>query len=161
MRCVEPRAGSNLNKEKDPFWNNQLRETTVPTEQPAQITDDCLEQGADLVIIESEEEQKFITKHTRGAYYWIGLSDSETEGTWLWVDGTPLQKDKGFFGRGEPNDYKGAEDCAVTLPGRGRDICYAPAHFCFNEVEYQQRRSHGMCCFHLLIGDVLHLPLKF
>ncbi|KAJ8362373.1 hypothetical protein AAFF_G00378180 [Aldrovandia affinis] len=55
---------------------------------------ECLKQGADLVIIESEEEQDFISKHTRGGGYWIGLSDSETEGTWLWVDGTPLQKDK-------------------------------------------------------------------
>ncbi|KAJ8366750.1 hypothetical protein AAFF_G00342640 [Aldrovandia affinis] len=55
---------------------------------------ECLKQGADLVIIESEGEQDFISKHTRGGYYWIGLSDSETEGTWLWVDGTPLQKDK-------------------------------------------------------------------
>ncbi|KAJ8358261.1 hypothetical protein AAFF_G00019970, partial [Aldrovandia affinis] len=54
----------------------------------------CLKQGADLVIIESKEEQDFITKHTGAGVYWIGLSDSETEGTWLWVDGTPLQKDK-------------------------------------------------------------------
>ncbi|KAJ8352921.1 hypothetical protein AAFF_G00136630 [Aldrovandia affinis] len=56
---------------------------------------DCLKQGADLVIIESKEKQDFIFKDTREGYYWIGLSDSETEGTWLWVDGTPLQKDKG------------------------------------------------------------------
>ncbi|KAJ8355063.1 hypothetical protein AAFF_G00102680 [Aldrovandia affinis] len=55
---------------------------------------DCLKQGADLVITESEEEQDFIFKHTREGFYWIGLSDSETEGIWLWVDGTPLQKDK-------------------------------------------------------------------
>ncbi|KAJ8355374.1 hypothetical protein AAFF_G00059200 [Aldrovandia affinis] len=54
----------------------------------------CLKQGADLVIIESKEEQEFISKHTGRYYYWIGLSDSETEGTWLWVDGTPLQEDK-------------------------------------------------------------------
>ncbi|KAJ8372506.1 hypothetical protein AAFF_G00282130 [Aldrovandia affinis] len=55
----------------------------------------CLKQGADLVIIESEEEQDFISKHTGGlGFHWIGLSDSETEGTWLWVDGTPLQDDK-------------------------------------------------------------------
>ncbi|KAJ8361898.1 hypothetical protein AAFF_G00414080 [Aldrovandia affinis] len=78
---------------------------------------DCLKQGADLVIIESEEEQDFISKHTIGGGYWIGLSDSETEGTWLWVDGTPLQKDKAFWKRGQPNDYYGAEDCAFTVPG--------------------------------------------
>ncbi|KAJ8256380.1 hypothetical protein COCON_G00185320 [Conger conger] len=52
---------------------------------------DCVRQGADLVIIESQEEQEFITKYTQD-FNWIGLSDSETEGTWLWVDGTFLQK---------------------------------------------------------------------
>ncbi|KAJ8366247.1 hypothetical protein AAFF_G00364980 [Aldrovandia affinis] len=55
---------------------------------------DCLKQGADLVIIESKDDQDFISKHTRDDFYWIGLSDSETEGTFLWVDGTPLQEDK-------------------------------------------------------------------
>ncbi|KAJ8358042.1 hypothetical protein AAFF_G00041000 [Aldrovandia affinis] len=64
---------------------------------------DCLKQGADLVIIESKEEQDFISKHRRGGFYWIGLSDSETEGTFLWVDGTPLQEDKAFWARGQPN----------------------------------------------------------
>ncbi|KAJ8362417.1 hypothetical protein AAFF_G00375750 [Aldrovandia affinis] len=77
----------------------------------------CLKQGADLVIIESKEEQDFITKHTGGYGDWIGLSDSETEGIWLWVDGTPLQKDKAFWATGEPDDDGGSQDCAAT--GRG------------------------------------------
>uniref|UniRef100_A0A8D0D003 C-type lectin domain-containing protein n=1 Tax=Sander lucioperca TaxID=283035 RepID=A0A8D0D003_SANLU len=61
--------------------------------------DDCLQKGADLVIINSKEEQKIM---------WIGLTDSETEGTWKWVDGTPLTKS--YWDSGEPNDENG-EDC--------------------------------------------------
>ncbi|KAJ8361833.1 hypothetical protein AAFF_G00418580 [Aldrovandia affinis] len=75
---------------------------------------DCLKQGADLVIIESKEEQDFIYKQTGGYVHWIGLSDSETEGTWLWVDGTPLQKDKAFWLTGEPDEHFGSEDCAAA-----------------------------------------------
>ncbi|KAJ8390888.1 hypothetical protein AAFF_G00100200 [Aldrovandia affinis] len=74
----------------------------------------CLKQGADLVIIESKEEQDFIYKHTGYDGHWIGLSDSETEGTWLWVDGIPLQKDKAFWGMRQPDEYHGSEDCAAT-----------------------------------------------
>ncbi|XP_061072113.1 CD209 antigen-like protein C [Conger conger] len=85
---------------------------------------DCFRRGADLVIIESDEEQGFITNRTREHPYWIGLTDLETEGTWLWVDKTSLQK--GFWRSGEPDDlyWSGDEtqskekdaDCAVTVP---------------------------------------------
>ncbi|XP_031141193.1 CD209 antigen-like protein E [Sander lucioperca] len=68
--------------------------------------DDCLQKGADLVIINSQEEQDFTTKFDKRL--WIGLTDSETEGTWKWVDGTPLTKS--YWDSGEPNDENG-EDC--------------------------------------------------
>ncbi|KAF5880170.1 antigen like protein, partial [Clarias magur] len=51
---------------------------------------DCRDKGADLVIINSAEEQDFITKQLNGAHAWIGLSDRDTEGEWKWVDGTLL-----------------------------------------------------------------------
>ncbi|XP_061074154.1 C-type lectin domain family 10 member A-like isoform X2 [Conger conger] len=98
---------------------------------------DCIKQGADLVVIKSEEEQEFITKYTRD-YNWIGLSDSETEGTWLWVDGSPLQR--GFWRNGQPDDhfwfdsrtqYQDA-DCVVTVPGESAWMdthCYSYRRF--------------------------------
>ncbi|XP_035859482.1 CD209 antigen-like protein D [Sander lucioperca] len=64
-----------------------------------QSRDDCRQKGADLVIINSKEEQDFTRKFKMRL--WIGLTDSETEGTWKWVDGTPLTKS--YWDSREPN----------------------------------------------------------
>ncbi|KAM9857651.1 CD209 antigen-like protein A isoform 2-T2 [Aulostomus maculatus] len=67
---------------------------------------DCLERGADLVVIDSREEQDFTRKFMKLS--WIGLTASET--TWTWVDGTQLTEN--YWGPGEPNNYEGKiEDC--------------------------------------------------
>ncbi|XP_053474880.1 C-type lectin domain family 4 member M-like isoform X1 [Ictalurus furcatus] len=71
---------------------------------------DCRDKGADLVIINSKEEQEFISK-ILSRNSWIGLSDRDTEGKWKWVDGTPLNT--GFWGKGEPDSAVGDEDCVV------------------------------------------------
>uniref|UniRef100_A0A4W4E1P5 C-type lectin domain-containing protein n=1 Tax=Electrophorus electricus TaxID=8005 RepID=A0A4W4E1P5_ELEEL len=69
----------------------------------------CREMGADLVIINSREEQEFIKEVN--IYAWIGLSDAQTEGIWKWVDGSPLTTE--YWRTGEPNDTGNDEDCAV------------------------------------------------
>ncbi|KAJ8398911.1 hypothetical protein AAFF_G00418190 [Aldrovandia affinis] len=151
MSCVEELRANNsiLNKEKDQLQrdynsliiqNNQLQKREcrhcpegwqlrnskcyyISTENKSwkDSRSECLKQGADLVIIESKEEQEFIFKYTiDGNSYWIGLSDSATEGNWLWVDGTPLQDDKEFWMTGQPNDYNRSEDCAGTWPGENK-----------------------------------------
>ncbi|MGH0138150.1 UNVERIFIED_CONTAM: hypothetical protein FKN15_065195 [Acipenser sinensis] len=96
--------------------------------------DNCTSLGGHLVIIESDGEQRFLSDKdliiTQKQSYWIGLTDAVTEGTWLWVDGTPLignvkakfwatrTHDKGK----EPDNYNGVdpsgEDCAQLQPKR-------------------------------------------
>ncbi|XP_053335437.1 CD209 antigen-like protein E [Clarias gariepinus] len=72
----------------------------------------CRERGADLVIINSKEEQEFINKLLNYRRAWIGLSDRDREGEWKWVDDTPLIT--GFWASGEPNSKAGDEDCVIT-----------------------------------------------
>ncbi|XP_021026341.1 CD209 antigen-like protein D isoform X2 [Mus caroli] len=73
----------------------------------------CQELGAQLVIIETDEEQTFLqqTSKARGPT-WMGLSDMHNEATWHWVDGSPLSPSfTQYWNRGEPNNV-GDEDCA-------------------------------------------------
>uniref|UniRef100_A0A3Q0SY01 C-type lectin domain-containing protein n=1 Tax=Amphilophus citrinellus TaxID=61819 RepID=A0A3Q0SY01_AMPCI len=60
---------------------------------------DCRDRGADLVVIDSSEEQTITNTHT-----WIGLNDKEQEGQWKWVDGT-------YWGDRQPDNDGGGEHC--------------------------------------------------
>uniref|UniRef100_A0A8C7HZT0 Type-2 ice-structuring protein-like n=1 Tax=Oncorhynchus kisutch TaxID=8019 RepID=A0A8C7HZT0_ONCKI len=73
---------------------------------------DCLARGADLVIINSRQEQKLLYQLHGDAdlLVWIGLTDTVNEGTWKWVDGTPLTTS--YWKSGKP-DHGGTnnKDC--------------------------------------------------
>ncbi|XP_037617782.1 galactose-specific lectin nattectin-like [Sebastes umbrosus] len=69
----------------------------------------CRQRGADLVIINSRQEQAFLTGFTMQA--WVGMTDREEEGTWVWVDGTPVNKDGLIWAPGQPDDAFDGEDC--------------------------------------------------
>ncbi|KAL7405197.1 hypothetical protein ABVT39_025113 [Epinephelus coioides] len=101
-----------------------ISSTAAPWQQSRS---DCQQRGADLVIINSKEEQEFVRHFQK--VLWIGLSDSETEGRWKWVDGTPLTTS--YWARGEPNGHLFGrdEDCAEIMNynlenGWNDDSCY-------------------------------------
>ncbi|XP_039503720.1 CD209 antigen-like protein C [Pimephales promelas] len=74
----------------------------------------CRNRGGDLIIINTEEKQSFITTLvTEGA--WIGLSDIQLEGKMTWVDNSTLKQ--GFWELGEPNN-SGNEDCVERRASR-------------------------------------------
>ncbi|KAL7858941.1 hypothetical protein SRHO_G00140880 [Serrasalmus rhombeus] len=84
---------------------------------------DCRERGADLVIINSREEQEFISKKLSPCRAWIGLFDNNTEGAWKWVDHSPLTPR--YWKPGEPD--QAYEHCVVT--GRGTDPVWNWANY--------------------------------
>ncbi|XP_078380532.1 uncharacterized protein LOC144663449 isoform X2 [Oculina patagonica] len=84
----------------------------------------CVANGAQLVKIESADENDFIKKELLAGrvHYWIGLTDAETENYWKWSDGSKLA---GYINwmSGEPNNYEN-EDCGEILKGNFHDALY-------------------------------------
>ncbi|KAM9363478.1 CD209 antigen-like protein C isoform 2-T2 [Symphorus nematophorus] len=84
---------------------------------------DCKGKGADLVIVNNKEEQEFIRSLSNK--FWIGLTDTEKNETWRWVDGSVLNEPK-FWGDRQPS-WKfetQEEDCVEIVGGIWNDaVC--------------------------------------
>ncbi|XP_056592619.1 C-type lectin domain family 4 member M-like isoform X2 [Triplophysa dalaica] len=88
----------------------------------------CRERGADLIIINNKEEQDFIEKKTCKERFWIGLSDSDEEGRWKWVDGSAMTSGFSFWKSGEPN-------------GRTKENCVESAALVWNDLNCHVTRK--------------------
>ncbi|XP_073510244.1 hepatic lectin-like isoform X2 [Phyllobates terribilis] len=71
----------------------------------------CVMKNSDLAVINNKNEQTFIGGKTKNIAYWIGLTDTEAEGNWTWVDGTDYKSSYKNWKPNEPNSYGGNEDC--------------------------------------------------
>ncbi|XP_036308385.1 asialoglycoprotein receptor 1-like [Pipistrellus kuhlii] len=91
----------------------------------------CQLQNAHLVVVGSQNEQKFLEQHMYPVDTWIGLTDQH--GPWTWVDGTDYKTGFQNWSPGQPDNwhYHGQEDCThLRTDGQWNDnICMTP--FCW------------------------------
>ncbi|XP_065139517.1 CD209 antigen-like protein C [Paramisgurnus dabryanus] len=93
----------------------------------------CRERGADLIIINNGEEHDFFQKMSGTEYVWIGLSDSDEEGRWKWVDGSTLNSN--FWHTGDPNGGR-KENCALKHSSLWADYPCNDAYKCICEKKF-------------------------
>ncbi|CAK6949578.1 lactose-binding lectin l-2-like [Scomber scombrus] len=109
-----------------PFWftfNNRCYKyvSTHMTWADAELY--CVSEKANLVAIQSQEEHDFVKSliknfdHAEGRT-WIGLSDTQKEGGWMWSDGGTV--DFVFWDAQQPNNEGGNENCVHNNHGEDR-----------------------------------------
>ncbi|KAG7455092.1 hypothetical protein MATL_G00252710 [Megalops atlanticus] len=77
----------------------------------------CLKLGGNLASVHSEEEHQFLRElYKRNdpteSPFWVGLTDRQKEGTWLWSDGSEVDFTR--WNSHEPNNNLLGEDCVHT-----------------------------------------------
>ncbi|TFJ97749.1 C-type lectin domain family 5 member A [Platysternon megacephalum] len=75
---------------------------------------ECDDQSSDLVVISDRKELEFLRNKTRDADYFIGLTYSEMEMRWYWIDKTELTR--GLFTL-KPKTLDYENDCAIIRAG--------------------------------------------
>ncbi|KAM6038314.1 hepatic lectin-like [Chlamydotis macqueenii] len=75
----------------------------------------CANQGAHLVIVNSEQEQKFLKDNINGSStYWLGVTDQLEEGSWVWTNGEKTSIS--FWNTWKENREKEQKDCGSIGP---------------------------------------------
>ncbi|KAF6720424.1 C-type lectin domain family 10 member A [Oryzias melastigma] len=88
----------------------------------------CNGHESHLVILMTDSDWDFVTAHSIGTFYWVGLTDERT-GKWEWVNQTPYVMNRRRWKPGQPDSWtghglgSGDEDCAhLHHDGRLNDL---------------------------------------
>ncbi|XP_034466011.1 C-type lectin domain family 4 member G-like [Hippoglossus hippoglossus] len=111
-----------------PFQDHcyQFYEQSAPWKTWDQARTFCQNTDADLVVVDSLQEQEFINNHTKYYYdkhhgYWMGLRQNDDE-NWIWIDGR--NETEGFWNQTKvDNDGR----YAMTFPGHNATASWGPA----------------------------------
>uniref|UniRef100_A0A3B3CH32 C-type lectin domain-containing protein n=1 Tax=Oryzias melastigma TaxID=30732 RepID=A0A3B3CH32_ORYME len=123
LMAVDPSDGQELKLLRGscpPFWNSYGNRCYKYVATPMTWGDaelHCVSQGANLVSVQSHGEDTFVHTLIRNfdpaqPATWIGLSDAQKEGVWLWSDGSKITFQA--WSTGQPDNYKGKEHCGHT-----------------------------------------------
>ncbi|XP_041038042.1 C-type lectin domain family 4 member A-like [Carcharodon carcharias] len=120
----------------DPGWVKYSRscfllmDTRLSWEQSREM---CSSKQGHLAIANNDQvqdavplPQNFLFEQAKEASYWIGMTDSVTEGIWMWVDGTKVMDGKTVWGPGQPDNafsrmYRMRENCGLMRLWRWYD----------------------------------------
>ncbi len=80
----------------------------------------CLQKGADLVSINDSTELDAVWTVLKpvGKAYWLGASDIENEGAYVWLDGTNLSAFDSNWAQGQPLEERGLDCVALNKSSR-------------------------------------------
>merc|ERR1711962_457102 len=74
----------------------------------------CASQGSALASIDDPQAfHDYLNIHHKGVRFWLGGSDSASEGNWAWINGRQFGDDFPW-GANEPNNYGGNQHCLVA-----------------------------------------------
>ncbi|KAM9385493.1 CD209 antigen-like protein A [Pholidichthys leucotaenia] len=90
-------------------WRGSCYFKSTKKESWADSRTKCKRRGADLVIIDSREEQEFVSELTINEESWIGLMTTGYE--WKWVDGSNLTTMFWEEGAGNYSDHDNVAVC--------------------------------------------------
>ena len=83
----------------------------------------CQNLGADLAVIKSEDENRFLynlLRKTRWVSGWIGLY-RKADHKFYWLDDRPAEGNYQKWSSGNPDNSGGREDCVHLLVGNNQD----------------------------------------
>ncbi|KAM6959192.1 CD209 antigen-like protein C [Aplochiton taeniatus] len=105
----------------------------------------CTSLGGSLVMVRSEDEQVFLWNKAKGLSqgdsYWMGLRSSSLDGTWNWVDGTPMEGGHQFWEH-VPEKADTKELCAHLSPGDSYKAGWYTTR-CTNKLKIICERTEG------------------